>query len=133
MTGTSNATRHTFRKHERLTGLQRFRLLMTTGRSVREGPLRLVGRPMVLPTSAPAQVAFAVPKRFMRRAVDRNRMKRLMREAYRQNKERWYAALREKGTQCAWLFIYQGSTAEPLPEVTNRLTRALERWMKEHG
>jgi RNase P protein component len=31
---------------------------------------------MELPTNAPAQVAFAVPKRYIRLAVDRNRMKR---------------------------------------------------------
>jgi ribonuclease P protein component len=125
--------RHTFRKHERLTGVSRIRALLTKGSTVREGPLKLVGLPMVLPTNAPAQVAFAVPKRYMRHAVQRNRMKRLMREAYRLNKEKWYAPLREQGTQCAWLFVYQSREELGLDGMAHRLTRALDRWMKEHG
>jgi ribonuclease P protein component len=130
---TPQAHRHTFRKHERLTGVSRIRALLTTGSTVREDSLKLVGRRMDLPTNAPAQVAFAVPKRYMRHAVQRNRMKRLMREAYRMNKERWYAPLRDRGEQCAWLIIYQSRDELGLEEMTHRLTHALDRWMKEHG
>ncbi len=125
--------RPTFRKHERLTGVTRIKEVVVKGRSVHVAPFKLVGRRMVLPTSAAAQVAFAVPKRHLRHAVQRNRMKRMMREAYRLNKARYHALLSERGAQCAWLFIHQSSNVLSQAEVTLKITRALDRWMEQHG
>ncbi|MEO8588827.1 MAG: ribonuclease P protein component [Flavobacteriales bacterium] len=125
--------RPTFRKHEHLCSRTRLQEVATTGRSVYDAPFKLVGKRMQLPTNAPAQVAFAIPKRYLRLAVQRNRMRRLMREAYRLNKERYYAALQASGAQCAWLFIYQGKGTITLAETELKITRALDRWLKEHG
>lgn len=52
-------------------------------------PLRAVWMSLPQPfqkEGIPAQVLFSVPKRRFRHAVDRNRLKRQMREAYRHNK-----------------------------------------------
>lgn len=125
--------RHTFSKNERLCGRLRLKEVATTGRAVNEPPFRLVGKRMPLPTDAPAQIAFAVPSRNMPRAVDRNRMKRLMREAYRMNKGPMLERLRTQGVQCAWLFIFQGREPVTHAQTTSRLMRALDRWMNEHG
>ena len=51
------------------------------------------------------RVGFAVAGT-VRRAVDRNRMKRLMRESYRRNKEALLPALAESGRSCAIMFLY---------------------------
>jgi ribonuclease P protein component len=125
--------RHTFPKSERLCGRLRMKEVATTGKSVNEAPIRLVGKRMELPTLAPAQVAFAVPSRNMKRAVDRNRMKRLMREAYRLHKQSHLETLTAREHQCAWLFIFQGRAPITFSETRLRLTRALDRWMIEHG
>lgn len=125
--------RPTFRKHERLCGRPRISEVVTTGKAVHDPPLRLVGKFMELPTTAPAQVAFAVPKRRLRRAVQRNRIKRLLREAWRLNKEPYYATLQASGRQCAWLFVYQGTEAFTLKEAELKITRSLDRWFKQHG
>ncbi|MEZ4808365.1 MAG: ribonuclease P protein component [Flavobacteriales bacterium] len=125
--------RPTFRKHEHLCGRLRIQEVFTSGRTVHDHPLKLIGKIMELPTIAPAQVAFAVPKRVLRKAVQRNRVKRLMREAYRLNKEVCHAPMRASGTQCALLFVFQGKANVTLAEMELKITRSLERWMKEHG
>lgn len=125
--------RPTFSKHEHLTGRLRIQQVITEGRSLHEAPLKLVGRIMDLPTPASAQVAFAIPKRYMKLAVQRNRMRRLLREAYRLNKAAYHTRLREAGKQCAWLFIYQGKEPLTLAETHLKITRSLDRWMDKHA
>ncbi|MBK6831070.1 MAG: ribonuclease P protein component [Flavobacteriales bacterium] len=125
--------RATFSKHERLRGRLRVQEVATTGRSVHEPPFKLVGKLMALPTDAPAQIAFAVPKRNLPLAVHRNRVKRLLREAYRINKHRWYGKLQASGKQCAWLIVFQGKAPVTLAETELKISRALDRWLKQHG
>ncbi len=125
--------RATFSKHERLRGRLRVQEVATTGRSVHEAPFKLVGKLMTLPTDLPAQIAFAVPKRNLPSAVHRNRVKRLLREAYRLNKHRWYEQLRASGKQCAWLVIFQGKAPVTLAETELKITKALDRWLIQHG
>jgi ribonuclease P protein component len=125
--------RNTFRKHEHLCGKLRIREVVTTGVAVHVSPFKLVGKSMSLPTTAPAQVGFAVPRRNLRHAVDRNRMKRLMREAYRMLKPRLYEKLEGRTEQVAWLFVFQGRTCIGLCETEEKISKALERWMEKHG
>lgn len=121
-----------FRKNERLTGRDRLKLVATTGRSVKAHPFRLTGVLIPLDTSAPAQVAFAIPKRHMKLAVHRNRQRRLLRETYRLNKHRWYDALQAAGVQCAWLVVFQGGPPLGWPETQEKLSGLFDRWVKEH-
>lgn len=125
--------RNTFRKHEHLCGKLRIRDVVTTGVAVHVPPFKLVGKRMVLHTAAPAQVGFAVPRRNLRRAVDRNRMKRLMREAYRLQKAQLYTKLEGQQEQIAWLFVFQARTCIGLQETEQKITKALSRWLEKHG
>ena len=124
--------RATFRKHERLIGRDRLKLVATTGQVVKSHPFRLVGLLMPLDTIAPAQVAFAVPKRFVKLAVDRNRVRRHMREAYRLNKHQWYERLRAAEVQCAWLLIFQGKDPLPWDISSKKIIDVFERWTQQH-
>ncbi len=125
-------TRATFRKNERLTGRDAFTAVVKRGKAVNEAPFRLVGLITSLDTTSPAQVAFAVPKRFVKHAVVRNRIRRLMREAYRTGKEKWYEPLREAEKQCAWLFIYQAKDPITLAETRTKFSNVFERWFSQH-
>jgi ribonuclease P protein component len=124
--------RATFRKHERLTGRDAFNTLMKQGSAVTETPFRLIGLFTRTKGEAPGQVAFAIPKRHVRQAKDRNRIRRMMREAYRQDKENWYGPLRAADKQCAWLLIYQSSHSLAFSEVRSKISVLMARWLKKH-
>ncbi len=125
--------RNTFRKHEHLCGKLRIRDVALTGAAVHVPPFKLVGKVMELPTHAPAQIAFAVPRRNLKRAVDRNRIKRLMREAYRTNKNELYAKLEGREQKIAWLVVFQGRADIDLRSTEQKITKALHRWLEQHG
>ncbi|MBL7964767.1 MAG: ribonuclease P protein component [Flavobacteriales bacterium] len=127
-----NVPRLTFGKHERLRGSLRIREVATTGTGLSEAPFRLIAKVMDLPEATPLQVAFAVPKRHMPRAVDRNRMKRRMREAFRLIKPACATRLRGAGTQVAFLFLYQGRDAVDFATTSRKISRATDRWLEKH-
>ncbi len=80
------ATRNTFRKHERLTLKREIDELFTPGsKSFAAYPIRAVCRLAAFDASD-VKVLMSVSKRHFHHAVDRNRAKRQMREAYRTNK-----------------------------------------------
>ncbi len=78
---------NSFSKKEHLCGETRINTLFTTGNAFIVFPLRVV---YILESAAnnneAANVMVSVPKKRFKRAVKRNRLKRLMREAYRLNK-----------------------------------------------
>ena len=78
----------TLGKSERLRYLSDIRTLFNEGRSIVAFPIRAVyikkDRAQDQPT---ASILVSVPKRHFKHAVDRNRVKRQIREAFRQNKE----------------------------------------------
>ncbi len=71
----------TLGKNKKLKSKKAIEALFVKGASIRKGALRL----KYLPVDGIGQhkVAFSVPKRFFKRAVHRNRVKRLLRESYR--------------------------------------------------
>ncbi len=76
-----------FPKKEHLTGETRIKKLLSEGESFVVYPLRIVfAKQPANPKEANVRVLFSVPKRRFKHAVDRNRIKRQLRESYRKNK-----------------------------------------------
>ncbi len=97
--------RHTFGKREKLCGRKRIEALFGAGgRSLAAYPLRAVYK-MEERDGMPAEVLVSVPKRLFKRAVDRNRLKRLVREAYRHHKHILWQALGERRIALSFLWI----------------------------
>lgn len=128
--------RPTLRKHERLSGRKIMTALFTKGKIVVVSPFRLVWMVTPLSSSSPAQIAFGVPVKNFRLAVDRNLVKRQMREVYRKNKSTIYSMLREEQTQCAIMIVFTGKSKLPFNEVENKLRLILQRFefeFKKHA
>ncbi|MBQ2067454.1 MAG: ribonuclease P protein component [Paludibacteraceae bacterium] len=74
---------NTFPKHSKLCGQLRIAQLYKEGKRFVVWPLRVTWQP----TEGETQVLIWAPKSLFKRAVKRNRIRRLMREAYRLNQD----------------------------------------------
>ena len=85
-----------------------------------------------LPNAEPegARVGLTVGK-VMGKAVDRNRIKRLGREAYRVQKQALAGQLREKGFSMAVFFVFMGKELPDHATVSGKIGVILQRLMKE--
>jgi ribonuclease P protein component len=77
---------YSFKKEERLCNVKLIEKLFTEGSSFLVYPFRIVWLSEVNASSYPVQVLISVPKKRFKRAVDRNLIKRRIREVYRLNK-----------------------------------------------
>lgn len=76
-------------------------------------------------TEPPVSVLVSVPKKRFRHAVDRNRMKRLVREAYRLNKRILWNALRDKDYRVAVAFVCITDQLPTFKTVNKSIAKAL--------
>ncbi|GAB7256066.1 ribonuclease P protein component [uncultured Polaribacter sp.] len=79
--------KNTLGKQERLKSKKLIEKLYSEGNSVKTFPLRLIYVQTEHTSDFPCQVGFSVAKRNFKLAVHRNRLKRLLRETYRLQKE----------------------------------------------
>jgi len=114
-------TRFTFKKDERLSSRKIISKLFEEGKSFTISPFRMLWLETTLSSSSPAQIAFAVPAKKIRLAVDRNRIKRQMREVYRKNKSSLCALLKSQEKQCAMMIVFTGNPKPPFEEIEKKL------------
>lgn len=116
-----------FPKRERITSKKTIDLLFggSQSKSFVAFPLRAVW--MVQESTEPAvQVLVSVPKKRLRHAVDRNRAKRQVREAYRLGKHQLDGAL-AAGKSLTVAFVWLSDSLEPSSLVSGRMGKILSR------
>ncbi len=116
----------TLSKQERLSSLKEIEILFTEGKSLVKYPIRLVWREISEPGLFQAHVMFSVSKKKFSKAVDRNRIKRLMRESYRLFKPEFYQKI-PAGKSYHLGFVYTGSEMPEFQVIQKSLSKALER------
>lgn len=126
-TGTA---RQTFKKLERLSSRKLIAELMADGKVIHQSPFRAIWQVQSLSGPFPVQIAFSVPRRIFRRAVDRNRIKRLIRESYRKNKADIYTLLKDRNVQIAVLIVYSGKMIPDYQETEQKIQSILKRLVK---
>jgi len=97
---------NSFSKSEHLCGEKRISRLFIQGEAFIAYPLRVVFLIEPKKDQEFSSVMVSVPKKRFKRAVKRNRLKRLIREAYRLNKHQLIEILAEKQLQIHIAFNY---------------------------
>ena len=124
---TGNLERKTLRKEERICSKKHIDQLFNggTARSMSSFPLRVVYDTVARPgsdASPQAAILISVPKRHFHHAVDRNRVKRQVREAYRQNRHLLADVLNTMPDRMLLLsFIWMADRHLPSSDVAQRL------------
>lgn len=124
--------RATFTKSERLCSKKIMEELFASGKSFIISPFRVIWDNQELNSAYPVQVAISVPKRNVKKAVERNRLKRQIREAYRLNKLPLYKKLTVDNKQCALMLIFTGKELVNYNETENKIKTIIQRLIREH-
>ena len=97
-----------FRIGERLKSAKKIQSLFVTGKSLFKFPVKLAYRVEIPDQGARAEIkaAFSVPKKRIKKAVDRNKVKRRMREAYRLNKMVLWDEVKNEEISVSLMWVY---------------------------
>lgn len=122
----------TFRKEERLSKEKIIDQLFKKGKSFSIYPIRIVWLETDLATDVPVQVLISIPKKRIRKAVDRNLLKRRIREVYRKNKSSLYDLLNKSDCKCALGIVYTSSEIALYHELERKIILSLQRLQTEY-
>lgn len=124
---------HTLGKQERLKRRKAIGALFSAGHKCQAYPLRALFAPVAAEEGLRA--GFTVSSRYFKRAVDRNRVKRLIREAWRTEKAGLGQRLQTEGRGLHVFLIYTGAELPELPLIREKMLRVLHQlnqWLDEN-
>jgi ribonuclease P protein component len=108
----------TYKKKERLKNPKLIEKLFLEGKSISVFPFRLIYLETTFEDSSKIKTGVSVSKRNFKKAVDRNRIKRLLREAYRLNKPEYFNNIT---TSYALMILYIGKGITDFDSVNSKL------------
>lgn len=119
--------RFTFKKEERLCSHNALEELYQKGKSFHIACFKVIFLETKAEAKFPVQLVISVPKRSFKRAVDRNLLKRQIREAYRLNKHLLYEKLQAREKKINLMLIYTAKEKEAYETITESLLTALNK------
>ena len=114
-------------KNDRLCSRKAIGDLFDGGESFFIFPLKVVFSKTKLENDRPLKAAFSVSKRNFKRAVNRNYLKRLMRETYRLNKSVLAELLTQNNVQMDVMFIYAAKELKDYQTVEKSMLKCLDK------
>jgi len=122
----------TFCKDERLCKKNLIKKLFDEGEKHFYYPFRVISLKCPVPCKYPVQLLISVPYSLFKKASDRNRIKRLIRETYRKNKEILYEPLEKNHEQMLLCITYTAKEIVSYEIMTGKIIVLLQR-LKERN
>ena len=119
--------RNTYPKKEKLKSKKHIEQLFNIGKSVSVFPLRLVYLQTEFDDGVAIKAGVSVSKKLHKKAVHRNRIKRLLREAYRLNKSQ----INTKDQQFAFMILYLGKEMPLFEDINKKMVQLLNTFNKK--
>lgn len=129
MHGEDGHIRKTFGKAERLCSKKIIGRLFSEGSVVYAYPLKIIYLRHQMDTGFPVQAGFSVGKKTFKKAVQRNLLKRRMREAYRLNKHELNRNI--QGDRLAVFFVFTGKSLSDFSEIEAALQKGIRKLLKK--
>ena len=117
-----------FPKKEKLKSKKLIEVLFKEGKTLTSFPYKLIYLKIEAPVDVKLKTSVAVPKKNFKSAVKRNRIKRLLREAYRLNK---HLVFNNSEGNFAFLILYLGKEIPNYPEVEKGIQLILKNFLKK--
>jgi ribonuclease P protein component len=129
----TNIPNLSFGKEYKLCSRKVIEELFTKGKTVKNYPLRLVfmEHPLKLQKEVKFQIVISVPKKNFKKAHDRNRIKRLLKEAIRLNKSSLEQKLTEKQMNLALFMIYSDQQELSLDLIQKKIIKLFEQLINQ--
>jgi ribonuclease P protein component len=118
---------NTFPKIEKLKSTKDLDGLFGGGKSIHEPPIRAIYKKKAEKSTVALSVGVSAPKKLIKLAVNRNLIKRRMREAYRLNNHQLKQALIDSETQLNVMFVYTSKQILSYSEIEDKIKVILNR------
>ena len=123
----SSAHRFTFKEEERLSHKKLIDELFNSGSSFYLQPLKVLILKKNYESEFPARILITVSTKNFSSAVDRNKIKRLIRESYRLNKHLLYDELKSKNKKILIAIIYSSKKIESFSLIEEKVVASLKK------
>lgn len=130
MPNTDKKRTFSFPKKEKLKSKKQIELLFANSASINNYPLKLLYHKTMFLDGSNTKTMFVVPKRNVRGAVKRNRIKRLLREAYRLNRQNTFNNIEGN---FALAILYLGKEMPKYELVEKKMLGLIEKFLKKHS
>ena len=125
--------KYSLNKQERLKSQIFIKDLFTTSSSFGKRPLRILWNSReVSKNKSTCKIVVAVPKRNIKKAVERNRIKRMIKEAYRVNKIDILSFFNERNVECHLGILFVGKSMVTFENINEAMCILLEKLPKEY-
>ena len=122
------SNKNTYSKKEKLCSRKDISRLFENGKTFYSEPFRLLWLKSEDILPFPAMTGISVGKKSFPKAVDRNRVKRLIRETWRINKHHLYSQLEQINIQLVIMIIYSGDKMPEYGELKERMQETIRKF-----